>query len=224
MFSQNRCFGKAPDNRSTNMPRIWALLLIFLLFLPGLYAQEEAPSEEQPDTSIDSEWEDYSPTLYTKGDKMFIITIGTVFPTYFGGISGNNHGLGKVGGTGALGFSYFLNSNIFLGGELSAMFISTKGGNMLYIVPMGIRAGYQFVYRRFEFPLSMMIGGAPQKKQEDGYFGFIMKWSASAFWRFNPDWSFGLNTSWWFVPQWPKEGPNVNGNFFELTLSARYHF
>jgi len=206
------------------MPRIWAVLLVFLLFFPGLYAQEESPQDEQPDSSIDSDWQDYGPTLYTRGDKAFVITLGTIFPTYFGGISANNHGIRQVGGTGALTFVYFLNPNFFLGGELSAMFTGTRGGNMLYVVPMGIRAGYQFVYGRFEYPLSLMIGIAPQKKQEDGYFGFIAKGSASVFWRFSPDWSFGLNTSWWFVPQWPKEGPNVIGNFFELTLSARYHF
>jgi len=208
------------------MPRLWALLLTFLLFLPALHAQEvpnpdETPPEEQPDGS---NWADYQPSLYTKGDKIFIITLGTAFPTVFGGISNNDHGIKTVGGTGSLAFAYFLNAHFFLGGELSAMFIGTQGGNMLYVVPMGVKAGYQFIYRRFEFPLTIMLGVAPQKKQEEGYFGLFLKAGASVFWRFNPEWSFGLNTSWWVVPQWPKGGHNVTGNFAELTLSARYHF
>jgi hypothetical protein len=104
------------------------------------------------------------------------------------------------------------------------MFAATKGENVLFIVPMGLRIGYQFILGRFEFPLSLMVGGAPQKELDFGYFGLFLKPAASIFWRFNPDWSFGLNTAYWWVPQWPKNGPDVYGNFLELTLSARYHF
>jgi len=111
-----------------------------------------------------------------------------------------------------------------MGAELGGMFASTRAGNMLYIVPFGARFGYQFVIKRFEFPLSVMIGAAPQKYLSNGYIGLVVKPGASVFWRFNPDWSFGLNGVWWFVPEWPKNGYNVNGNFMELTMSARYHF
>ena len=205
------------------MPRVWALLFILFLFLPGLYAQEP-PSEDQTETWNDSDFEDYSPGLYTRGDKTFTITVGMALPTYFGGIEDNKHGVNSVGGTGSLAFCYFLNSNIFLGGEISGMFVGTRGGNMLYLIPMGIRFGYQFVFRRFEFPLTLMVGGAPQLYLEENYFGLFIKAGASMFWRFNPDWSFGLNALWWFVPQWQKSNDNVYGNFLELTLSARYHF
>ena len=104
------------------------------------------------------------------------------------------------------------------------MFSSTRGGNMVYIIPFGAKVGYQFVFRRFEFPLSLFVGAAPQKYLEKGYFGLVMKPGASVYWRYNPEWSFGLNGVWWFVPQWPKNGYDVYGNFLELTLSARYHF
>ena len=204
------------------MPRIWALFLIFLLFLPGLYAQQITSEDDEEE--IYTDWEDYSTSPYTRGDKTFTITAGILFPTVFGGIAGNNHGIRKVGGVGTLSFSFFINSNIFLGGEVSGMFIPTRGGSMFYMIPMGIRVGYQFVVRRFEFPLMLVIGGSPQLYLEENYFGLFIKGGASAFFRFSPDWSFGLNTFWWLVPQFPKDGPNVTGNFFELTLSARYHF
>jgi hypothetical protein len=104
------------------------------------------------------------------------------------------------------------------------MFASTLGENMLFMVPFGFRVGYQFVISRFEFPLSLLIGAAPTKYLDQGYFGLIIKPGASGYFRFNSDWSFGLNTNWWMVPQWPKDGENVFGNFLEITLSARYHF
>jgi len=205
------------------MPRVWVLVLILVLLLPGLYAQE-LPSEDQTETWNDSDFENYSPSLYTSGDKTFTISVGTALPTYFGGIKDNKHGINSIGGTGSLAFAYFLNSNLFLGGEISGMFVGTLGGNMLYLIPMGLRFGYQFIFRRFEFPVTLMVGGAPQLYLEDSYFGLFVKAGASMFWRFNPDWSFGLNAFWWFVPQWKKEYDNVYGNFLELTLSARYHF
>ena len=198
--------------------------LFFILFLIFLGLNLPAQEEEDPDDAPpDSEWVDIASAPYSSGDRNFVVSLGVLFPIYFSGIENNRHGL-SFGGLGTLTFNYFINSNIFLGAELSGTFSGTRGGNMLYIIPFGIRAGYQFWYRRFEFPVSLMIGAAPQRYLEKGYFGPIFKPGASVFWRYNPDWSFGLNAAWWLVPQWPKNGNNSIGNFLELTLSARYHF
>lgn len=208
------------------MRRTLSLLLpLFLIFSgTGLVAQTSAPDEENPDSPpIESGWDDYQVTMYSMGDKNFTITLGVIIPTFFSGIDDQGSGL-KTGGTGTLAFNYFLSPNIFLGGELSGMFSGTRGKNMLYIIPFGFRVGYQFIFRRFEFPVSLMIGAAPQKYIAESYFGLILKPGASVFWRFNPDWTFGLNTNWWFVPQWPKNGQKANGNFLEVSLSARYNF
>jgi len=198
------------------------VLTIFLFFFSdlSLFAQEEG-GEDLPD--IGSEWVDIVSEPYSRGDTNFSITLGVVIPAYFSGIDDNDHGL-KVGGTGSLAFNYFFTSHFFLGGEVSGMFAGTRRGNMLYMVPFGLRAGFQFWYGQLEFPVSLMAGAALQSYIEKRYFGLFLKPGASVFYRFNPDWSFGLNGSWWFVPQWPKNGNDVYGNFMELTLSARYHF
>jgi hypothetical protein len=164
------------------------------------------------------------PSIYSAGDRTFCISAGMIFPTVFFDGSGKiEHNIG-FGGTGFLSFQYFLTSHIFIGGELGGMFTPTISENMFFMVPMGLRIGYQFVVGRFEFPLSIMIGGAPQSYIEEWYFGLIIKPMASIFFRFFPDWSFGLNAAWWWTPQWPKSGENFYGNFLELTLSAAYHF
>lgn len=194
--------------------------ILFLLFLgQSLFAQD--PEDDFP-SSI---WGDIAASPYAAGDRNFVITMGVLFPTLFLGnyIENNDHGL-RLGGTGSLSFNYFLTPNIFVGGELAGSFIGTRGRNMLYIVPFGARIGYQLVINRLEFPVSLMIGGASQRYLGRGFFGPIVKPSASAFWRLNPDWSFGINGAWWFVPQWPRNRHDVYGNFFELTFSARYHF
>ncbi|AEF81926.1 TP0733 family outer membrane beta-barrel protein [Leadbettera azotonutricia] len=211
------------------MRRIWILLLILALAGLPLYAQEDGDEPggggNPPAPPIESDWDAFTPDLYARGDKTFVISLGVLIPTVFtgSGLHGNEDNI-KLGGTGSLAFNYFLGAHLFVGGELGGMFASTLGKNMLFIVPFGLRVGYQFIVKRFEFPISLMIGASPTKYLDQGYFGMIIKPGASAYFRFNSDWSFGLNTNWWMVPQWPKDGENVFGNFLEVTLSARYHF
>ena len=207
------------------MRRAWSIFFILFLFFSGLslYAQEGAYQDEDPDGSFpETGFDEIMTAEYSPGDRNFTVSFGVVIPLVFSGIDNNQHGL-SVGGFGSLVFNYFITQRFFVGGELSGMFAGTRGGNMLYIVPFGIRAGYQFTYQRFEFPVSLMIGAAPQAYLEKGYFGLFVKPGASAFWRYSPEWSFGVNGAWWFVPQWPENGKNSLGNFLELTLSARYH-
>ena len=221
------------------MPRTWSLILILFLILSPIFAQEEAwdePEEKEEEETpalptIESEWFQYEATLYTRGDRTFSFTLGVVFPTYFSGIEDGDIGMRTLGGSGSLGFTYFLTSNIFVGGELTGMFSFTRRGNSLFIIPFGASVGYQFVYRRLEIPVSLMVGGAPQLYLETNYFGPIFKPGVSLFWRMNADWSFGLNTLWWIIPQRSRgrdrelgAPDRVIGNFLELTLSARYHF
>jgi hypothetical protein len=52
-----------------------------------------------------------------------------------------------------------------------------------------------------------------------------LKGAAAGFFRYNPNWSFGLSVDWNWIPQWPEDkSKEVNGNFINVSLSARYHF
>jgi hypothetical protein len=196
-----------------------------LLFCMAAVLPLTAQEDEMPAPPLESEWEDYAPNLYSMGDKTFIITLGVVIPTVFtGAIDEKGIGLSVVGGTGILAYNYFLGSNFHLGGEVGGMFAGTRGENMLYIIPFGLRFGYQFVIRRFEFPITVVLGAAAQKYLQKDIMSIFVKPGLAAYWRFNPDWSFGLNAAWWIVPQWPSNGKNAVGHFLETTLSARYHF
>jgi hypothetical protein len=173
---------------------------------------------------IESDWPAFMPETYSQGDKFFGISVGPVFPLFFTGKDGPLEKNINIGGGGFLSYNYFLNGHVFLGGEIGIAFASTVAEASFMIVPMGMRAGYQFILGRFEIPLSLLVGFAPEKYLEQDYFGLFLKPSASFFWRFNPDWSFGLNAAWWWVPQWPTDGKDAYGNFLEISLSARYHF
>jgi len=180
------------------------------------------------------EWDVHDAELYALGDQIFSITLGGVFPTVFvdgsGGIVKDHNFRPPIGGVISLGYKHFLGANLFVGGDISFAFNNTIAKNTYFVVPFGIYGGWQFVLRRFEFPLSLMFGMAPQRYMDSGYLGVFARGRASAFYRFSPEWSFGLNTDWSWYPQRPmRDGKpfpegNVDGQMLGVTLSARYHF
>ena len=181
---------------------------------------------EPGEMPIDSEWTGPVPELYSMGDRTFTLSAGLIIPTLFvnNRMEPYSHNL-NLGGAGSLSFCYFLGAHFFVGGEIGGMFSQSLMNNFLYLIPIGARVGYQFIFRRFEFPLSLMIGISPTTYLDKNYLGLFVKPQASIFFRFNPDWSFGFNTAWWWVPQWTEDSSTSRvGNFLELTFSARYHF
>jgi hypothetical protein len=215
------------DKRGRRIPRGAWFLPFLCMLIAGLSPLGAQP--EEGEIPAEDDWSGFISNLYSRGDQVFGISVGLSIPAAFGksgsGIIPHNM---TVGGTGSLSYDYFIGSNVFVGGELQGMFAPTLGKHMLIIIPIDVRIGYQFVYKRFEFPLSLGLGIAPQQLRTSksyNYLGFFAKPRASAFFRFNPDWSFGINTAWWWLPQITKNpDESVHGHFFELTIGVRYHF
>jgi len=222
-------------------PALFLLLILCCFAGQGviLYAQVNNPGYDEtiPDDDDDDQTESdyrniYIPDKYSKGDQTVTISLGAVFPAVFlnnGDIIDHNI-TPPVGLVLSLAYSYFLGPHFFLGGEVGFMSAFTLNKNAVFIIPIGLRAGWQFVIRRFEFPLYAAIGMAPQKYLDLGYFGMYLKGALAGFFRFNPHWSFGLSADWNWFPQWPKKDgkptpeKNIDANIIGVTLSARYHF
>jgi hypothetical protein len=206
------------------MRKAGIFFLLLLLSSPVLLcAQEE--DEEEPST--DSEWDFYETDFYSTGDKAFTVSAGIIFPAgFFNNGKQIIHNLTPpIGYTGSLAYTYFIDSHIFVGGEIQGMFIATLARNSLFIIPIGLRAGYQFILSRFEFPISLTLGMTFHRYLDLGYFGFYLKGGGGAYFRFNTDWSFGLNASWGWFPEWtPRKNENIDGNIVDAMLSIRYHF
>jgi hypothetical protein len=200
-----------------------AIILSILIGFPiMLSAQDES---ENP--SNEPGWDYYYDDMFTRGDQTFIITLGTIFPTVFlhNGEKINHNISPPIGGTGSLSYNYYLTNHIFAGAEVMGMFLYTLGGNPLFIIPLGARAGYQFNVWRFEIPLNMGMGMVWHRYLNSKYYGFYLKGGASAFFRATLSWSFGINTNWYWLPEWTSDkSMNVYGNVLDITLSARYHF
>jgi hypothetical protein len=202
------------------MRKAGILLLLLFTCLPFLlFAQEE--DEEEP------EWDYYYDDIHSRGDQTFIISLGTIFPTVF---MNNGHKIAHkfsppIGGTASLSYHYYFKPNIFFGGEAGGMFVPTLGGNTLYLILLGVKGGYQFNYRKFEFPVSLGLGVSWHRYLSMGYFGPYLKFGGAAFYRFSNSWSFGINSNWYWLPEWTKvKSENVHGNMLDITLCARYHF
>nr|AGS53158.1 hypothetical protein [uncultured bacterium contig00060] len=154
--------------------------------------------------------------------------MGTIFPTIFYGSEGTiDHQLDPpIGGTGSLAYNFYFTSNLFAGAEVGFQFFPTYAENTLFIIPLGFRGGYQFNVGKFEFPIAAVIGMVWHRYLNLGYYGLYLKGSGSVFYRAFPNWSFGINTSWYWYPQWIKDdsSKDVYGNMIDITLSARYHF
>jgi len=193
-------------------------LILFLGFSVMVFAQDESV----PD--VEQDWDDFKYELYSEGDQTFSISLGVGFPIAFfkQGEKVEKHNIEPpIGGTGALSYTYYLNSHLFLGGDLSLLFLPTISENTVFITSMGAKIGTQFILGKFEFPISMAL-----TYLDFGYFGFFMKAGASAFYRANHEWSFGLASNFCWYPQWTKKEPskNIDALFADLTLVARYHF
>ncbi|GMO32058.1 MAG: hypothetical protein Ta2B_12980 [Termitinemataceae bacterium] len=221
----NRCFLKT-RTLLTSKCRLLSMFLMLLVCFPLFSQNDEDDNEDTDKSPIISQWSNSDLSLYTKGDQLFWINLGLLFPLFItdndGGFIDNNI---KLGGIGSLKYSYFLTSHIFIGGELQGSFSPTLA-NLYYVIPISFHGGFQFVVSRFEFPFSLSVGGASQiYANTNTLYGLFLKATASAFFRLSPDWSLGLNGAWWMLPQFTNTPEyDATGNFFELTLSARYHF
>jgi hypothetical protein len=211
-------------------------LLLGLCWFSGqgtfLHAQDD-DEDDDGGYPLDTDWDGYITDLYSFGDQTFSISLGVAFPVVSLNSEGKkiaHHFNPPVGGSGSLSYTYFLGAHFFLGLEIGVQFFYTLGENTVFIIPIGLRGGGQFLIGRFEIPLYMTIGVAPQRYLDYSYVGLFLKAGFSVYFRFNPSWSFGLAHEWSWYPQWPKKDGNrvpnkdINAFFTSVTLAARYHF
>jgi len=204
------------------MQKAGVILLILLMGLPILLS-----AQDYNDPSVETDWDDYKYELYAAGDQTFIVTLGVAFPAAFlnQGDTISHQISPPIGGSGSLIYNYYFSSRFFAGIEVSGIFLPTLGGNTLFLIPVGIRVGTQFITGRFEFPIAATVGVSWHRYLNFGHVGIYMKASASAFYRVTSSWAYGVTASWYVLPQWTgNKRENVIGNVATFTLSARYHF
>ena len=195
------------------MKKIIILAVALLLSAAALTAQDNSTPDAEDAYTYDS---------YGRGDQFLKISLQPVIPL--------NFGQNLIFGGGAeLSYYRFLTPQLALGGEISAIFNATIGGNVLTTIPLTFGATYQFLWDRFEFPLNLGVGICYTSCQNNSYFpGLVVRSGAGAFFRASESWSFGLTVAYMWQPEWTKDddGNTVydQGHFLMPTISARYHF
>ncbi len=131
------------------------------------------------------------------------------------------------GGSIDLGFGYYVLNGFSLGGTLSFQFFPTKAKNLYFAVPISFDMAYTFAISKWRIPLGIGIGGVFESYNGNGgkYFGMLFRPEAGVYYQYSPSWSFGGKLSWLILPQWYEDTTkNRIGNFFNISLAARYHF
>jgi len=204
------------------MRKAGAFLLLLLMGLSPLFAQER-----DDDPEVEPDWGDYTSDMYVAGDQTIVISLGTIFPAVFvkNGNIIDHQFTPPVGGVGFLSYNYYITSNFFVGAELRGLFLFTIAGNAFFSPQIGANAGYQFNIWKLEFPIAAGLGMAWHNYLNFGYYGLYLKASAGAYFRATTSWSFGLVANWEWLPEWTNDKTqNVDGNVWDIMLSARYHF
>ena len=203
------------------MNRKLLLLLIFLFLLPASFIFCQEGNDE----------EDFFEEVYGLGDQTFTITAGLFHPLFYSTpdfefVDDNL----TMGGCGSLQWNAYINSNWSLGGEFGGMFAFTPNDRILYMMPLTFKVTRYFRKYPFEFPVFMAGGFSFNSVADAFHLDLILKPGAGVYWNFNPEWAFGFNAVYWWVPQiYTGNGlvPASNtrfGHFLETSLSALFRF
>ena len=202
------------------------LLLTLLLFISSSLFAANDDDEDDEDYDKDTYVESYS-----LGDQMFFINAGLFIPLFFfdrgGDIKDTNL---TLGGNGSLSWQVFLSNHVSVGLELGGMFALSPNKRILYMVPLTAKATYWFRFYPFEIPVAIGLGGNLGILEDAAHIDFIAKPQVGFYWNFNEEWAFGLNATYWFVPQIYSGSGKVSsshsmfGNFMDVSLSVLFRF
>ncbi|MDC7232490.1 MAG: hypothetical protein PQJ58_04625 [Spirochaetales bacterium] len=189
------------------------------------YAEEAPENENNENIRIE---------YHSMGDQVFGINAGLFIPLFMNNPSlswGDSEAFKStnlsVGGSGSLYYGAYINNNIILGLQVGAIFSSSPNDHNFYMIPITFKGTYEFQFFQnlISVPLSLGAGINMSSYQDNFHVDMILKPEAGVYWNYNSDWSFGLNTSYWWVPQIYKDREYSRiGNFMDVSLSAIYNF
>lgn len=200
------------------MKRLITIMILAIAGLSAAFAENET-KPKQPASVYE-----YEPIR--KGDQYISLSLGPEFSLFSITPTGiNTNTKMNLGGTGEIGYSQFVNSHLALGGEINFCFHTTLGANTFFYLPILFKTTFVIVAGRFQFPVSLGLGGSFETYDSNNYFGPVIKPELGAYFQYSSEWSFGVNAGYTLVPQWyVDESDNRTGNFLGITAGFRYHF
>lgn len=210
--------------QKTVLTLIATLALGTLVPGPGLFGQNEQPTQEQA--------EDYQISRIL-GDQFIAIDLGVGIPLGIynpldGSFTSENMSAGIAG---SFNWAGFLDNRNALGVEVSGTVINTLNDDSHYLIPIGIKYHHFLRTFPFEFPLGISTGLYISRWKEFDALGWYLKPSVGFLWNFDPKWSLGINISYWWVPEFyadnvtiPPASHSRQGNYLEVSASLLYNY
>ncbi len=164
------------------------------------------------------------------GDRSMTIDLGPSFPLFIQDFSGNigptNLSLGANIG---LDIQFYLTNNFKLGGELKGFAAGDPNNNLLFMVPITLKADYEFDFFPFTIPVGLGAGICFNNYLASTNINPVLSPTTGFYWNANTSWSFGVNLAYWMVFDLYSGNPIPTsqdriGNFLESNLAAVYHF
>ena len=207
------------------MKRLSALFCALFLISSFAFADDNSNmdgEEQETDSKKTSAFKYNEP-----GDQFIKIDLMATDPLNFGGTFPlYKDGKMSIGGAGALGYNRFITSWFAVGINVQFGYHPTIGENIFTYIPVLLDFTVQPAFGRFEFPITLAIGAAMENYLNRTYFpGLVVEPKAGVFYRVSPNWSFGMEGTFMYMPQWYSDSSkNDYGLFASCGLSARYHF
>lgn len=217
--------------RGCYLSRKIALLLAALLLanIAWVGAQESDP-EQDP----------FTPQSRTNqrslGDQAFAISAGLFvpLPVYLlndwpkaGYTKGFTDSKLSIGGLGSLAYSFYLSGNFKLGIQVTGSFARDINYNFAYLIPIVAKASWEFhPWSRISIPLHIGLGMVMTSYKDYFVIDPIIRPGFGVYFDWNYEWSFGMDMSYWFVPQLGSSDKSQRSiaQFVDVTLTAEYHF
>lgn len=213
------------------------MVLVFLMLsCIGLLSVQTVFSQSAPDINTNPNTLVLSRKL---GDQMLGFNAGVYLPLFThnpntGVITpqiGDPDGM-TLGGSGTLRWGAFLNSIMNLGLDLSWSFNFGPNDDLVsQFTPITARLSTYLRTGSFEFPIHVGVGLNVLSYKITTTLTPVVKLGVSGLYNISPDWGFGLNLMYWWVPdiygsstETPPPADTRFGNFLEISLSAIYNF
>lgn len=167
---------------------------------------------------------------FDTGDNLFGIQVGPGFAMHFTTFADGLTvpGWDKLYPATAFAISYqgFLSPSFAIGGKIGGYLASSVDEKSFFAVPLTFVGTFMLSSIPFEFPLGFEVGAIYSKLGAASKIDPILKLRAGVNYRVNSAWSFGVEASYWLVPQLYLEHAEYNslGGFLEIAALASYHF
>lgn len=202
------------------MKRFFAVCFLLFISISCMYSVDKGDIYDDNDLTYQRN---------AKGDQFIKVDAMALFPLNFGSRL-------YVGGAIDLGYYRYLNSLFAIGGEISATYNVSIGKKSLIMVPFTLGGMVVPSIGNFEFPISLGLGIGYETWSSKNYFpSFALKATAGADYRVNDSWSFGISTSFLWIPQYYTNTyetynsfyytiPDTHGLFLTAAIGMKYHF